>query len=488
MNKSVIFRALIDVGLFMGGAAATSVAQHFDRPITAVLVFLTGVILIAVHSGMAAGLVAAAGASLVYNFFLSQPVYQFGITSTDTVVPIVAFNMSALLAGAIVGRLKDAAGAATAAQSEMAFLLKISDRLQRAIKVEQLERQMHQLLPAQGLAGVEIFVVDGSNYLRPATGEMETDTIRLLLESGMEGGGGRRSLLLELQGAQGVLGLVKFRMASEDQANVAYLKPIAGLLALAVERCLLLKKVAEAQALEKSEELKDAILSSVSHDLRTPITAIEAAASALTTAQVTLHDSDRAAMLKSILEQCRRLDRYTTELLHVGEIRSGISVSSFDSIELAEIIGLAINHARNAHPSTQIKRNQFAGSIIVHANAAMLEQAIFNVLDNACKFGGECGPVEVQLETTDALAKVIVSDLGPGIAESDRPHLFDRFYKSGRTKKQSGSGLGLYIAKGFIEAFAGSISVENRPEGKIGAQFSITLPVVQSVPDLRVVA
>lgn len=129
MRKNFSQGWLLDCGLFFAATAGTHLAQVADRPITAVLVYLVGVILVAVHSGVYAALIAAFAASFVYNFLLSEPVFEFGVTTVDEAVPLIAFNVTALITGTLVGRLRDTANEAARAQSETAFLLTISDRL-----------------------------------------------------------------------------------------------------------------------------------------------------------------------------------------------------------------------------------------------------------------------------------------------------------------------------------------------------------------------
>lgn len=478
MNKRWPAQDGLDLCLFLIGAFGTHLMQSIDRPITAVLVFLTSVITIAVHSGLRNALIAAIGASFVYNFFLSEPVLEFGVTTADEAVPLIAFNICALITGVLVGRLKDAAYHAEVAQDDTAFLLDISDRLQRALKVEQIEGKVRGVLPAHGIENIEIFLTEDDHLIRPSTGEIETDKLRPLVDWDDAGDGWGGPMIVELIGAQGPLGLVKFRVSREATAKhePSNLRSISALLALAIDRCLLLNQLGEAQAAARSEELKDTILSSVSHDLRTPLTAIETAASALTSPQVSLSEADRTRLLCSILEQCRRLDQYTTELLDLSLIRAGISPSEFEIVDLTEITLRATNHARSAYPSVEIRRELAKEPVFVTANATMLEQAIFNVVENACKFGGEFGPVRVNLKHEYDELHLSVTDLGPGISETDRERLFERFFRGRSTNSRNGSGLGLFIAKGFLEAFSGRITVESQTDAVLGARFHIVLP------------
>lgn len=482
MNPRIILNTGIDLTVFSLAVVGTYLAQSADRPITAVLVFLSGVIVIAFRSGLANGMMAAVGASLIYNFFLSEPTYRFGITSADEAVPLLAFNVSALVAAALVGRLKDSAQKAYIAQSETAFLLTVSDRLQSAVKIEEVEDAIRGIVPRQGVSAVEIFLARGNIYYRPSTGEIEFDQLQPLLDFADETPPVHlnKSVIVELPGARGSLGLVKFRLAGNrterlDQKN---LHSIAAMLGLAVERCLLLDEVTEARAIARSEALKDALLSSVSHDLRTPITVIQAAAGALSSSEVALPETERERLLGSILEQCGRLNRYTSELLDVGQIEAGIKNDSLEVVSPAEILHLAMKHARCVHPSIRFQQQLSRQENYVKANPAMLEQALYNIIDNAWKFGGDAGPIDVSLEYRDGAAIYSITDRGPGIFEQDRAKVFTRFFKGNANGNRTGLGLGLYVAKGFVEAFSGSITVNSPAEQGKGARFVVRLPLI----------
>ncbi|MDC8754748.1 ATP-binding protein [Erythrobacter sp. sf7] len=483
MKVRTLARTVLDSAIFGAAVFGTYIAQLAERPITAVLIFLTGVIVIAFRSGVVSALIAATTASLIYNFFLSGPAFRFGIASADEAVPLIAFNVSAVLAAIMVGRLKDSARKAYEAQSETAFMLTVSDRLQSAVKVEEVETALRGVIPRQGVMSVEIFLTKGKAYWRPSTGAVEFDTLKPLLdEDELRPAGQAKLAIIELNGARGSLGFVKFRLTDGilDRHASSKLQSIATMVSLAVERCLLLEELAEARARMRSEALKDALLSSVSHDLRTPITVIQAAAGALRSAEFNLPEEERGRLLSAILEQCGRLDRYTAELLDVGQIQSGIAEDRLEPVNLAEITGLAIKNARAAHPGVEVERLMSGENHFVRANATMLEQAIYNLIDNAQKFGGEAGPVTVALESDPTTATIVITDHGPGIFEEERERVFTRFFKGKRNGGKAGMGLGLFIAKGFVEAFGGSITIESPLDADRGTRIVVTLPVLKA--------
>lgn len=477
MRKNFSPGWLLDCILFVVATAGTHLAQVADRPITAVLVYLVGVILIAVHSGVYAALIAAFAASFVYNFLLSEPVFEFGVTTVDEAVPLIAFNATALITGTLVGRLRDTANKASRAQSETAFLLTISDRLQRAVKVEEIETTLRQILPTQGVSSVHIYLAQGDFYVRPGSGEVIMDRLAPLME-GVAQGASEKSLILELAGARGILGLARFRLTDliEDRPRLPDLKSISALIALAIERCILLDEVAENRAQARSETLKDTLLSSVSHDLRTPITVIEAAAGALVSPKIRLPEAERVTLLETIIEQCHRLDRYTGELLNVGQIQAGLTSTSTQVVDLRELSTLAIRQLRTLHPDITIERQYDEDPVLIDANPSLIEQAIFNLLDNARKYGLN-QPVSLGVRTDGELAELTVTDQGRGIDDRDKKRMFERFFKGNHNGNHEGSGLGLYIAKGFVESCGGQIDVVSPVEEGRGTRIELRFPL-----------
>jgi two-component system sensor histidine kinase KdpD len=203
---------LLDLAIFVAATAGTYVAQSYERPVTAVLVYLTGVIWIAVRSGLLPALGAAALASMIYNFFISEPVFKFGVTSLDEAVPLLAFNATAMVTGLLVGRLRDAALREKKASGDAAFMLTISNSLQTALHVGDVATIIRDLLSAQGLRSVQILLSSGDLYARPVVSSPYSPI------SGAWNGLSTQAepdslVVLKLEGARGSLGIVRFVLA-----------------------------------------------------------------------------------------------------------------------------------------------------------------------------------------------------------------------------------------------------------------------------------
>jgi len=485
MAPGRLANVVIDISIFVLATAGTYLAQFMDRPITAVLIFLMGVIAIGARSGVYSGVVAALTASFVYNFFLSEPVFMFGVSTADEIVPLIAFNVCAIAAGALAGRLADSAKAARAAERRSRFLLQVSGELQQAISASDVAEITRRLLPLERLVDLEIYIHRDGVLQRSGKEGHVPDALTALLADNTSGQTPSPFRAHVLNASNGEHGIVKFFMAPKQRGDseLPDLQALANLLALAVDRCLLLERATEAAAMQRSEELKTAILSSVSHDLRTPLTAIEAAASSLRSFRSTLSDAQKDTMLDTINEQCSRLNRYTANLLDMGRIQSGISEKLLSEVDIAEILGVVLNSARQLFPDRGITKDLRTPFALVRANPAMLEQVIFNVLENALVHGASDHPVVVRLDAHEESAVLEIADSGPGIAPADRTHIFERFYRAGDRFHRRGSGLGLYIAKGFIDAFGGTISARSLTENGTGTGVTIELPLVATAAE-----
>lgn len=466
---------LADIAIFAMGTAGALIADADDRPRSAALIYLVSVMVVGARSGLARGLAAAIAASFVFNFFLTAPGFSFSASSTDEFIPLIAFNISAIVTGALAGRLQDSARKARAAEAKNALLLKLSDQLQQAITVSDVAYIARGTLPYHGVVDLDIYVIERGVFVAVGDSRGSMELVQGLIQSELR----KVARAYTLNGSEGEIGVVSFSLGKTGEpAGEADLQGIANILGLAVDRCLLLERLSESQAAQRSEELKNAILSSVSHDLRTPLTAIEAAATSLRSFDKTLSAEQRAEMLATISEQCRKLNRYTANLLDMGRIQSGIPANLFIDIDLIEILGVALAAIRQAHPGKEIKKQIKLDVALVHVNPAMLEQLVFNLIDNAIVHGAGDEPILIRLVREAETCLLEVIDFGPGIPPDEQQLVFNKFYRARSSLHREGNGLGLHIAQGFAQAFGGEITIESPYRDGIGTRMGLHLPLV----------
>ncbi|TFI58585.1 DUF4118 domain-containing protein [Sphingomonas parva] len=470
--------AWIGIAIFILVTATAVFSQQIGRPITAAIVYLLGVTIVGGLHGMRGGLAAALAASLIYNFFISDPVFRFSLTSAEELVPLLAFNLSAAASAALAGRLRERAVAAETANRRVNALLDVSRGLQAAAQVEQIPAVIHGFVTARGSRSSELYHYTNGELVPidadRATGLALAETLLARGTVDLEMAGNRAMLLSTGAGAVGVLILIGFApdMRSGQQQDLA---AFLNLLGIALERCLLLERLSEAELVRRSEMFKTTLLSSVSHDMRTPLGAISASASSLRRYGDALAGDVRADLIATIEEQCGRLNRYTANLLGLVRLQSGVDAAAFTECEALEVLGAAISRARATAGGREIAKHYALAGAIVRADPVMLEQVFYNVLENAIRYSPADTPIEVSTSASDGQLRVAVSDRGPGIAAGDSARIFERFYRSSTVAHQEGSGLGLSIAKGFTEAFGGTIRLAE-PGDAPGTTVEIILP------------
>jgi two-component system, OmpR family, sensor histidine kinase KdpD len=472
-SERPLARHLVTLGIFIVATALAATAHEWNRPVTAAIVYLFGVVAVAGLAGVRGGIIAAIAASLTYNVFLSDPVYRFSLGSAEDLVPLVAFNLSAVASGLLAGRLKDRAQAAESASRRIQALFEVSKVLQAAVRLQDIPAA------ASGFTrgAVEIYLMDGDE-LRAVEGADVRPLARELLATDRASLREAEFIAFRLSASGGLLGVAVIEIPGDgDQERTADLEAFTTLLSITIERCLLLESASEAELIRRSESFKTSLLSSVSHDMRTPLSAISASASSLNRFGADLAEETKADLLNMIVEQCDRLDRYTGNLLNLTRLQSGLDGSHLVACDAVEVLGSAILRARSLKGEHVIEKSFSLSSATVRAVPVMLEQVFYNVLENAIRYSPPGSRIGIDVVALDSSVEVSVVDCGPGIPNEDLSRVFERFYRGGTAAATDGSGLGLSIAKGFTEAFGGSIVAENA-EGS-GAQVRIRLPLYE---------
>ena len=433
---------------------ASALAIEANRPVTAAMLFVVTVLVNGSLAGLVQGLVAATYVSIVYTVFVRFPVYLKGLDAIDDVFPIFALTLTAVLSGAISGKLRDRMIEADHARRRLTRLFEYSNELQRALSLEQIVRALTDAVPDGRALDSILDSVRAETTLPDHARWNEAVSIGL---AGRPGGYSRRG------GWSGRLG------GADERA-------IANLTAMAVERVELLEEHSAAQAVINSERVKTALLSSLSHDLRTPIAAIAAMAGTLKSYGGVIEEGSRAEMLDTILEQCVRLDAFTGKLLSLGRLEAGLPSDRFELVDVEEVLGSVIAATRTAFPDRRIIRRIAPEPLMIMASPVLLEQVLFNVLENALGYSEAHTEVQVTLDRAGDMVAIAVADQGCGIAAADLPHIFERFYRGKNGSGRSGHGLGLAITRAFLDLIGGQVEVTSPAEDGKGTRVRILLP------------
>jgi two-component system sensor histidine kinase KdpD len=292
---------------------------------------------------------------------------------------------------------------------------------------------------------------------------------------------GAKWLFLPMRTGRGSVGVVgldsesKGPLLSPDQRRL--FDALADQAALAIERINLAQDIDRNRLNAETERLRSALLTSISHDLRTPLASILGAASSLKSYGGTLDNAAKEELLGSILEEAERLNRFIANLLDMTRLESGAVAPKLELIDLGDVVGSALRRASKGLAQHEVQLSLASGLPMLKLDPVLFEQALFNLLDNAAKYSPPGSKVTVAGDTVGGRIRLSVSDTGGGIPPEDIELIFDKFYRvQSADHKRAGTGLGLAVSRGFVEAMGGTLSAANRSEGH-GAIFTITLPV-----------
>jgi two-component system sensor histidine kinase KdpD len=416
------------------------------------VVYLLAVLFIASFWGMWLGIATAVASALAFNFFHIPPTGRFTISDGENWVALAVFLVAAVVASALADRARREALEADQRRREADLAAELSRTLLRA---EDLGRALPEA--GQRLAAA-LELPSASLVLKPVDGDERR--LAFPLRDGPQQLG---TLLLPSDASEATLRRVQERIVPALEA----------LLAAALERDALLSDVVETRALRRSDVLKTALLRAVSHDLRTPLTAILAAAEPLASAQ--LDDAERRELAEAIGDEARRLSRLIDDLLDLSRLEAQAAEPRPEWCSVDEVLRAA---ADDVSSPAEFRFSIGADLPLVRADAAQIERAFANLLENAARHA-DGHPVSVRARQVRDRVLVRIVDRGPGIPPSQLERVFEPFYRSGNERSgHRGSGLGLAIARGFLEVNGARVWAESLP-GQ-GTSFVAELPLEQA--------
>jgi two-component system sensor histidine kinase KdpD len=294
---------------------------------------------------------------------------------------------------------------------------------------------------------------------------------------------GARRLFLPLRTARGIVAIIgldstkgtREPLLTPDQRRL--LDSLSDQTALAIERLHLAEEMDLARVAAETEKLRSALLTSISHDLRTPLASILGSATSLRQYRAQLSEADQDQLLGTVQDEAERLNHFIANLLDMTRLESGALVPNLDLIELGDVVGSVLRRAQLLTQHHQVVLDLEQDLPMLRIDPVLFEQVLFNLLDNASKYAPVGSAITLRGRQEGAAIKVQILDEGGGVPEDEREKVFDKFYRvRAGDRKRAGTGLGLAIARGFIEAMGGTITAANRTD-KSGAVFTLTLPV-----------
>jgi two-component system sensor histidine kinase KdpD len=291
------------------------------------------------------------------------------------------------------------------------------------------------------------------------------------------------------RGAVGIVGICRDEAGPLLRAEQRrLLDALADQGALAIERVHLVEDIERVRREAEADRLRSALLTSISHDLRTPLAAVLGAAGALRDLAKSLDDGAKADLLATVIDESERLNRFIANLLDMTKLESGAIVPNAAPHDLGEIVGSALDRARKIVAEHRVEVTIPSDLPMVAVDPVLFEQVLFNLFDNAAKYAPAGSTIRIQGWAEAESVRLQVLDEGDGIPPEDLERIFDKFHRVQKGDQvRAGTGLGLSISRGFVEAMHGTITAANRRDGS-GAMFIITLPTGRSADSARAAA
>jgi two-component system sensor histidine kinase KdpD len=458
------------------------------------LVFLTAVVIAAVRYGLLPSLLASVASSLCYNFFFLPPIYTFTIADPTNVAAFFFFMLIAFLVSNVGASVRRQATAAAERIRTTEHLYSFSRKLAGTATLDDvLWATAYQT--ALMLKVRVVLLLPEHNVITVKAGyppEDELDKADLAAANwtwandrpagrGSDTLPGAKRLFLPMRTGRGPIGVIGIDndgtgpILTPDERRL--LDALMDQAALAIERVHLVDDMDNVQRTIEADRLRSALLTSISHDLKTPLASVLGSATTLRDLWSKLTDLERMDLVSTIVDESERLNRFIANLLDMTKIESGAIVPNASPHDIGEIVGSALRRASKILSQHKIELALPSGLPMLNVDAVLFEQVIFNLLDNAAKYAPAGTTISVRAGCDGNQLHLQILDEGPGIPHGDIEMIFDKFYRANKGDHvRAGTGLGLAIARGFVEAMHGTITAENRI-GRSGAVLTITFPI-----------
>jgi two-component system sensor histidine kinase KdpD len=478
---------------------AWAMQSVFDRSNIS-MIYLLGVALSALAFGRRPAILASVLGVAAFDFFFVPPRFTFAVSDGQYVVTFGVMLAVGVLVGTLTARLRDQASSARVREARTRALFRLSRELAERRDTSDLLGVAVERIADVFEARVAVLLADATGRLAAAAGdttlfgdpEHERGVAQWAFDSNQPAGAGTdtlpgsRGLYLPLKAGAGLLGVLGLsatdpkRLQSPDRFQL--LQTFANQTALALERTQLAAERERARVDIETERARNALLSSVSHDLRTPLAAITGAASGLRDG-TSFDPATRRELADTIVEEAERLNRLVGDLLDLTRLESGALRARKEWHNVEEVVGAALTRLESQLEHHPVDLDLPDDLPLVPLDDVLMEQALFNLIDNAIKYSPAGSPIEIRAAVSDSWLKLEVADRGPGLPPGQEAQIFEKFHRGEPHGERRGVGLGLTICRGIVEAHGGRIAARNRPGG--GAVLSIELPLEGTPPSIE---
>lgn len=483
--------AVLATGLAGKGLEATTSLD----PAGLSAVFLAGVLFSALRYGLLPSIFASLLSMAVFNFFFLPPLYTFTVQDPRNVLALVTFLVVAIFTSNLAGQSRERARAVRRRFKTTAALYDFSRKLAATHALDDvLWAIVHQSAASLATKVVLLLPDQGRLAVRAAyppedrLSEADWASANWAFQKGEHAGRGSATmpgadrLYFPMRTGRGAVGVMGVELAAGrsnlDPDQERLLEAVLDQDAVAIERALLDRAMAEARVLAETDKLRTALLSSLSHDLKTPLASIMGAASSLRTQADKHDDAARDELLGTIEEESDRLNRFLANLLDMTRLEAGALRLNRDWIEAGELIGAAVGRAKERLGGRSVSVDVAADTPMLRVDFTLFQQVLFNLLDNVAKYAPADSAVHIEARREGGDAVIEIIDQGIGIAPPELERVFDKFYRlEGGDRQTAGTGLGLSICRGIIEAHGGRIAARSPVADGHGTAVVIRLPI-----------
>ncbi len=490
--------------LLLATGVAWSIGKLGFSESNLVLAYLLGVTAVAVWFGRGPAVAASFGAVLLFNFFFTSPYYTFRVHDSGYVFTFAVMLVIGLLVSTLTSRIRDHSTAARLREQRTEQLYQLSRQLSATTGHLQIvaaaESRLAELLDGD----VRILLPDDAGRLRvasavPPTGTWDRDSIVTAAQwafehaqvagSGTETHSRAPALCLPLVTPEGVVGVLAV-CARDPEALLLpdrrrLVETFAAQVGLALARDRLTERVHRSLAQAETERLRSSVLSSVSHDFRSPLAAIAGASSSLLSSEERIAGSERRALLQSIYDEADRLARLVDNLLHMTRLESGQLEPRREWNIVEDLVGSSLTRLARDVDARPVTTDVPADLPLIYADGVLIESVLTNLIDNATKYSPAGAPIEIRAWCAGSWILLEVADRGPGLRDDDKERVFEKFYRGTdhRRDGSSGAGLGLAICAAVARLHGGDLRVADREGG--GARFILRLPLDDQPPAIE---
>jgi two-component system sensor histidine kinase KdpD len=466
------------------------------------IVFLLAVALVAARYGFGPGALTAVVGVLAFDFFFVPPYLTFAVADAQFLITFAIMLAVALIISTLAARLRSQIHASRSRERRLEALYRLSRELSGVSGVHQLastaQREVSDIFGAEAA----IYLPDEEGRLAPVVstaksspaGSREPAVAKWAFDHGQLAGNGTDTLpdvaalyvpMITPRGTVGVLSVDQpDSQALLSPENRQLLDTLAHQIGIALERDQLAEETSGVLLQIEKERLRSSLLSSVSHDLRTPLAVIAGTTSTLLELGEGADPATRQALLGEVYEESNRLTRLVENLLAMTRLDSGVIAVDKQWFPLEDVIGSALGRLRKESRGRVISKHLPPDLPLVPLDGVMIEQVLFNLVDNALKYSPPDLPLDIGVLPAKDKVTIEVADQGPGLTEEETRAVFEKLYRgSASVGRARGAGLGLAIARAIVHAHGGEIWAANRPEG--GAIFAFTLPLEPAPADLE---